>query len=73
MCCAPAGKAKAIVKGAGTNLPDPPLGALTLPVTAQLVNGSLCLGAEFDMTNVLKNDATLTEQQSVFPARRGGL
>jgi hypothetical protein len=35
-----AGKAKALVKGKGTNLPDPPAGPFTLPVTTQLVNDS---------------------------------
>ncbi len=53
-----ADKTKAIVKGKGVNLPAPPLGALTLPVTAQLVNGTVCLGVQFDTPHVVKNDAS---------------
>jgi cysteine-rich repeat protein len=55
-----AAKAKALVKGKGTNLPDlVGAPALVLPVTAQLVNdaNSVCFGGAFDAGDVLKNDA----------------
>ena len=53
------GKAKALVKGKGANLPDPALGNLPLPVTAQLVNGQtgVCLEGVFEAGDVLKNDS----------------
>jgi len=52
-----AGKAKSVLKGAGVNLPRPPLGmsTLTLPLTTQLINGSACLQATFDTSSVVKN------------------
>jgi hypothetical protein len=50
---------KAILKGAGVNLPDPALGNLALPVTGQLINGStgLCLEGRYESANVITNDA----------------
>ena len=47
---------KALVKGKGLNLPDPTLGDLPLPVTAQLVNHEtgICLEGVFDAA--IKND-----------------
>jgi hypothetical protein len=53
--------AKALVKGGGGNLPDPPAGPLTLPLTAQLHNldTGLCVGGTYDALDVLKNDAGL--------------
>ena len=53
-----AGKAKAIIKGKGTVLPDPPVGPFELPVTTQLVNNSntVCFEAVFGMANVKKNE-----------------
>jgi cysteine-rich repeat protein len=52
-------KAKALIKGGGANLPDPPLGSLTLPVTVQLFNRDtgVCLEGAFDTAGVVKNDA----------------
>ncbi len=49
-----AGKARAVVRGKGANLPDPPAGPLPLPVTAQLVNSSndVCFGAVYDLATV---------------------
>jgi len=54
-----AGKAKALVKGKGTNLPDTLVPALPLPVTAQLVNDTniTCFEAVYDSGDVKKNDA----------------
>jgi len=50
-----AGKAKALVKGKGTNLPDPTM-PLTLPITVQLVNSNnVCF--ETDFASFIKNDA----------------
>lgn len=51
-------KAKALLKGKGGGLPDPTLGSLPLPVTAQLVNSgtSVCFGATYDTADVIKND-----------------
>jgi cysteine-rich repeat protein len=53
-----AGKAKALVKGRGSNLPDTLVPPLTLPVTAQLVNDTndVCFGSVFNTSNVIKND-----------------
>ena len=53
-----AGKAKALVKGKGANLPDPLGAALPLPVTAQLVNdaNSICFEGIYDALDVKKND-----------------
>lgn len=53
-----AGKAKALVKGKGTNLPDTLVPMLPLPVTAQLVNDSndVCFEAVYDSGDVKKND-----------------
>lgn len=51
-----AGKAKLLVKGGGTNLPDP-APPLALPVTVQLVNDTTaaCYEAVFDSLDVIKN------------------
>jgi hypothetical protein len=55
-----AGKSKALVKGKGTNLPDPTL-PLSFPVTVQLFNyqSGVCLDSTFSSTNALKNTSTL--------------
>ena len=55
-----AGKAKVLVKGKGSNLPDSPAPALSLPVTAQLVNdaNAVCFEAVYDQAAVITNDAT---------------
>lgn len=51
-------KARAVVKGKGVDLPDPDLGALPLPVRAQLFNSetSVCFESAFDNGDVVKND-----------------
>jgi hypothetical protein len=51
--------AKALMKGKGSALPDPPLGALDLPLTVQLINGETgaCLEASYDTVDVVKDDA----------------
>lgn len=56
----PDGNAKALVKGKGLNLPDPPLGYLPLPVTARLVGSgsAACFEAVYDTGAVTKNDTT---------------
>ena len=53
-----AGKAKVLVKGKGANLPDPPAGPFSLPVTVQLVNSStsVCFEAVYTAADVLKTD-----------------
>ena len=53
-----AGKAKTLVKGKGTNLPDTLVPALSLPVRARLVNdtNSTCFEATYSTAS--KNDAT---------------
>jgi cysteine-rich repeat protein len=55
-----AGRAKAKVKGKGTNLPDRsemPMG-LPLPVTAQLISSdAACFESSFDAADVIKNDS----------------
>ncbi|HSP99608.1 MAG TPA: hypothetical protein VL049_20485 [Candidatus Dormibacteraeota bacterium] len=53
-----AGKAKALVKGKGVNLPDILTGVLPLPVTAQLVNDgtTVCFEGQYDVADVRKND-----------------
>ena len=55
-----AGKAKALVKGKGANLPDVLTGVLPLPVTAQLVNdaNAVCFEGQYDSADVKKNDGT---------------
>lgn len=54
-----AGKAKTLLKGSGANLPVPPPGPFTLPVTAQLVNSanSVCFESVYDSVDVIKNEA----------------
>lgn len=51
--------AKALVKGKGVNLPDPTLGTLATPITAQLINNetSLCFEGTYGVGDVIKNDA----------------
>ncbi len=51
-----AGKAKIIAKAKGPELPIADLGALVLPLTVQLRNGTKCWESTFD-TNVLRSDA----------------
>jgi len=54
-----ADKAKALVKGKGTGLPDAVMVGMTvLPVTAQLVNddGNVCFEGVYDSGDVLKDD-----------------
>ncbi len=61
-----AGKSKALVKGKGANLPDPALGSLAFPVTAQLLNTSSgdCLEASYTAGNVVSSGS------SVFKAKK---
>jgi uncharacterized delta-60 repeat protein len=51
-------KAKALVKGKGSSLPDAALGNLPLPVTARLVNWDtgVCMEAVYGASEVLKDD-----------------
>lgn len=51
------GKTKVLVKGKGDNLPDPALGALALPVTAQLINAAtgFCVGASYGPSEVISS------------------
>lgn len=55
------GKTKALVKGKGDNLPDPALGALPLPVTAQLVNTAtgFCVAASYGPGDVISSGSDL--------------
>jgi len=46
------------VKGKGPNLPDPPLGSLPFPVTAQLVNRETGVCMEGVFNDAIKNDET---------------
>lgn len=52
------GKAKMLVKGKGSNLPDDLVPALTPPVTAQLINddNGICFESTFDSGDVIKNE-----------------
>jgi len=52
------GKAKALVKGKGSGLPDPTLGDMPLPVLAELVNSAngICFAATYDANDVIKDD-----------------
>jgi len=54
-----AGQAKAVVRGRGGDLPDPPAGPLPLPVTVQLVNSvnPVCFEGVYDATVAKRNDA----------------
>lgn len=54
-----AGKAKAVVRGRGGALPDPPAGPLPLPVTVQLANSAnpVCFEGVYDGAGVKQNDA----------------
>lgn len=54
-----AGRAKAIFKGRGNNLPDALMPAFPLPVTVQLMNDTTdaCFEAVYDSNHVVKNDA----------------
>lgn len=58
---AAAGKSKALVKGKGPNLPDPALGALAFPVTAQLVNSATgaCLEASYSPGDVVSSGSAI--------------
>lgn len=51
-------RAKALLKGKGENLPDPPAASLTLPVTVQLVtnNTGVCFESTFDADDVRRNE-----------------
>jgi hypothetical protein len=53
-----AGRAKALVKAKGTNVPDTLAPELPLPVTTQLINdeNGTCFEAVFGMPHVIKND-----------------
>ena len=53
-----AGKAKVLVKGKGSQLPDDLVPALALPVTAQVVNNTnnTCFEAVYNSGDVIKND-----------------
>jgi hypothetical protein len=53
------GKAKALVKGKGGNLPDPPAGPFAEPITAQLVNSSnnVCYEGVYSGAAIIKNEA----------------
>jgi hypothetical protein len=53
-----ANKSKALVKGKGPNLPDPTLGSLPFPVTAQLVNRETGVCMEGVFNAAIKNEAT---------------
>ena len=61
-----AGKAKALVKGKGSNLSDPALGAMTYPVTAQLVNTSsgVCLEGSYLLSDVLQSGSAIFKAKS---------
>lgn len=52
------GKAKALVKGKGGNLPDPPAGPFAEPITAQLVNSSnnVCYQGVYSGGAIIKNE-----------------
>lgn len=53
-----ANKSKALLKGKGSGLPDPPAGPFTLPVTAQLINSDdVCFEGVFDTGDIIKNEA----------------
>jgi hypothetical protein len=54
-----AGRAKALVRGRGANLPAEPVPPLALPVTAQLVHDSdgTCFESVYDAADVIRNDA----------------
>jgi len=53
-------KSKALVKGKGAGLPDPPL-PVTAPLTVQLVNGDngLCWSASYTTAQLLTNSRAL--------------
>jgi hypothetical protein len=50
-------KSRALVEGKGRYLPDPTLGSVPLPVTAQLVNSEtgVCFEATYDGGDVIEN------------------
>jgi len=58
-----AGRAKIIVKAKGAALPMGDLNDLSLPLTVQLSNGSVCWEATFE-NNLLVNDAQLLKAKS---------
>ncbi len=51
-------KSKALLKGKGSNLPDPTLGSLPFPVTTQLVNRETGVCMEGVFSSAIKNDAS---------------
>jgi hypothetical protein len=57
------------MKGKGPALPDPVLGSLTLPVTAQLRNTQtgVCMQGVYDTGDVIKNDSALTPRSAACP------
>jgi hypothetical protein len=64
-----AGRAKALLKGKGINLPDPPAGPFTTPVTAQLVNSSnnVCYEGVYSGAGIIKNSAEQFKGHSQGP------
>lgn len=60
-----AGKSTVVVKGKGTNLPDPTLANMQLPVTAQVINPDtgVCVEAVFHTQDVKKNISRQRDQQ----------
>jgi len=52
-------KAKALMKGKGNNLPDPTLGSIPAPVTAQLVNSDtpVCWETVHSGSDIIKNES----------------
>ena len=62
-------KAKALVKGKGANLPDPTLGNIPAPVTAQLVNSdtSVCWEAVYDTGDIIKNESDQFKAKATTP------
>lgn len=57
---------KVLVKGKGANLPDLSLGALSAPVTAQLINNEtgVCFEHVFGSGEIVKQDTTLFKAKS---------
>ena len=53
-------RARLLLKGRGSALPDPPAGALAAPVVAQLVHprNGVCWESRFDAAQVQRNDGT---------------
>ncbi len=59
-------KSKALVKGKGAGLPDPTLGDLPAPITAQLINSttSVCWESQFDDGDILNNTADMLKAKA---------